>query len=201
MDTANQTSVPGLYAVGETASTGVHGANRLASNSLLECVVYASQLAKLQPNALTEIAPASIKEITDNWSTEMESVNSIAQQLPELMWQSAGICRTADVMTQAIVKVEAWRQQMQSSPLYQFIHLSPGDRLKFAHPQAESQLKHYAETLNLLDIGYLILRSAAFRTESRGGHYRLDYPHTSPDWEQHTLIQQEQWSKAPVRQG
>ena len=74
--------------------------------------------------------------------------------------------------------------------------ISPHQQFKFSEPKAESQLKLYAETLNLLDIGYLILKSAAFRIESRGGHYRLDYPRTSVDWQEHTLILGEQWSKS-----
>jgi L-aspartate oxidase len=197
VDTMNQTSIPGLYAVGETASTGVHGANRLASNSLLECVVYAAQLAKLQPPLLSTINAPEITEIADDWSGELNLVTAIRNQLPELMWQSAGICRREATLTQAIAQVCKWRSQMQNLPLNHYVaDLSPTQQFKLAHQLAESQLKLYAETLNLLDIGYLILQSAAFRTESRGGHYREDYPETSDQWQQHTLIQGEQWRKS-----
>ena len=199
VDTMNQTSVSGLYAVGETASTGVHGANRLASNSLLECVVYASQLAKLEPKSLVTAATPETKKVADNWVQEMKLVNSIREQLPDVIWQSAGICRTAEIMTQAICTVVHWRSQMSNLALNQFINdLSPDQQIEFQSTDAQLQLKKYAETLNLLDIGYLILKSAAFRTESRGGHYRLDYPHTDPDWKKHTVIQREQWSKSSL---
>jgi L-aspartate oxidase len=197
VDTMNQTSIPGLYAVGETASTGVHGANRLASNSLLECVVYAAQLAKLQPSSLSVIEAPEITEINDDWSGELNLVTAIRNQLPELMWQSAGICRRATTLTQAIAQIKKWRSQMQNSPLNHYVaDLAPTQQFKLVHELAESQLKLYAETLNLLDIGYLILQSAAFRTESRGGHYREDYPETSDQWQHHTLIQGEQWRKS-----
>ncbi|MEO1464614.1 MAG: L-aspartate oxidase [Cyanobacteria bacterium J06633_1] len=201
VDTMNQTSIAGLYAVGETASTGVHGANRLASNSLLECVVYAAQLAKLRPSSLSTIKAPPIKEVIANWEPEINLVNSIREQLPELMWQSAGIRRTSQTMKQAIATIAGWRSQMHRLSLSQYvINLSPQQQFKLANSQAESQLKLYTETLNLLDIAYLILGSAAFRTESRGGHYRQDYPDPSPDWQRHTLIQAEQWQKSTVEQ-
>lgn len=197
VDTMNQTSISGLYAVGETASTGVHGANRLASNSLLECVVYAAQLAKLQPFPISSIDAPEITEIPDDWSGELNLVTTIRNQLPDLMWQSAGICRRQDSLTQAIAQVTKWRSQMQNLPLNRYVaDLSPTQQFKLSHSLAESQLKLYAETLNLLDIGYLILQSAAFRTESRGGQYREDYPNASDQWQYHTLIQGEQWRKS-----
>lgn len=200
VDTMNQTSIPGLYAVGETANTGVHGANRLASNSLLECVVYASQLAKLKP-ASTEIVNSSQTLETEvNWEEEMELIKSIRNQLPDLVWHSAGICRTAQVMEQAIATVADWRSQLANLTLSQYVlHLPPNQQIKFNSAAIESQLKLYAETLNLLDIGYLILKSAAFRTESRGGHYRLDYPDTSVNWKVHTAIQGQHWYTSSLK--
>ncbi len=194
VDTMNRTSIPGLYAVGETASTGVHGANRLASNSLLECVVYAAQLNKLEIKPLLAIEPSPVVTVTENWDKDIEVVTSIRKELPDLVWHSAGICRTQDVMEQAIAQITSWRDRLKTLAMSKYtLNLSPGDRLKLASPQAESQLKLYAETLNLLDIGYLILKSAIFRTESRGGHYRTDYPDTLPNWEVHTVVKQDSW--------
>lgn len=199
VDTMNRTSIPGLYAVGETASTGVHGANRLASNSLLECVVYAERLAELELESLTAIAAPPVIEASLHQS-ELESVKAIAQQLPDLMWESAGICRTAEIMERAIAKVELWRSQLANLSFKQYVsELTPEQQCEFSDRAAESQLKLYAETLNLLDISYLILKSAAFRTESRGGHYRLDYPYTLPEWKQHTVIRQDQWQRASLK--
>ena len=199
VDTMNRTSIRGLYAVGETASTGVHGANRLASNSLLECVVYASQLAKLKPSSLAMLDSPQAIEVSTDWDSQIDLIQSIRSQLPDLMWNSAGICRTAQVMEQAIAIVDDWRSQMAKLPLNQYmINLPWQQQIQFCTPEAESQLKLYAETYNLLDIGYLILKSAAFRTESRGGHYRLDYPHPSVSWEKHTIIHYQQWNKSTL---
>lgn len=200
VDTMNRTTIPGLYAVGETASTGVHGANRLASNSLLECVVYAARLAKLDLDAAPAVnAPPSTKALPLPES-DMQLVRTVRNALPELMWQSAGICRTAKVMEEAIATVKSWRERLDNLVFQQYLMaISPQQQFEFSEPVAESQLKLYGETKNLLDIGYLILKSAAFRTESRGGHYRLDYPHTLSQWQQHTVIEGERWDRSPLK--
>ena len=200
-DTFNQTSIPGLYAVGETASTGVHGANRLASNSLLECLVFGAQMGLLdveggKPEALPdEFDTGEIWErsISDK---EIETIDRLRVELPNLVWQSAGICRGKSDLESAIVQVEMWRQEFASLALSQtLLNLQPGQMIDFppADAQNSSVLRNWGEVGNLLDIGYLILKSAAFRTESRGGHYRVDYPLTEPDWCSHTLIDQSNW--------
>ena len=196
VDRLNTTSIPGLYAVGETASTGVHGANRLASNSLLECVVYAAQLSKLeiQPASfVTECELINIK--SENWSEYLQQVTEIRNELPLLMWQSAGICRTETPLREAIAQVKAWHSQLTSLPLSKYVlDLVPHHQINFESPQNETELRFYTETLNLFDIAYLILTSAVFRTESRGGHYRLDYPQISSHWQVHTIVKNHHWA-------
>jgi L-aspartate oxidase len=204
-DKFNQTSIPGLYAVGETASTGVHGANRLASNSLLECLVFGAQMGLLQleggrafadQEAAGEILEKSIS------LHDIEAIEKLRVELPNLVWQSAGICRGQRDLESAIVQVEIWRQEFASLPLSQtLVKLRPGKILDFSLADEETSLvlRNWGEVGNLLDIGYLILKSAAFRTESRGGHYRLDYPLTDPGWCSHTLIQNTNWYKESVR--
>ena len=200
VDRMNRTSVPGLYAVGETASTGVHGANRLASNSLLECVVYAAQLSKLEIQSsqfVTEFELINVKE--ENWSEYIQQINQIRKELPVSIWRSSGICRTETVLKSAIAQVKAWQSQLTSFPLSKYVfELSPNHQVNFNSFQTEAQLRLYAETLNLVDIAYLILTSAVFRTESRGGHYRLDYPQTSSDWQLHTIVQKHSWSTSSL---
>ncbi|TAF99779.1 MAG: L-aspartate oxidase [Oscillatoriales cyanobacterium] len=203
-DKFNQTSIPGLYAVGETASTGVHGANRLASNSLLECLVFGAQMGLLQlegkkSEALPEEEDAG--EILEKSVSQqdIEAIEKLRIQLPSLVWQSAGICRGQRDLESAIVQVEIWRQEFVSLALSQALdNLRPGQTIDFSPADAEnsSVLRNWGEVGNLLDIGYLILKSAAFRTESRGGHYRLDYPLTDRDWCSHTLINQSNWYKS-----
>jgi len=206
-DKFNQTSIPGLYAVGETASTGVHGANRLASNSLLECLVFGAQMRLLQ------LEGGKPKTLTDEFDTgeileksiclhDIEAIEKLRVELPNLVWQSAGICRGQRDLESAIVQVEIWRQEFASLPLSQtLLKLRPGKILDFSLADQETSLvlRNWGELGNLLDIGYLILKSAAFRTESRGGHYRLDYPLTDPGWCSHTLIQNTNWYKESVR--
>ncbi|AFZ09025.1 L-aspartate oxidase [Oscillatoria nigro-viridis PCC 7112] len=204
-DKFNQTSIPGLYAVGETASTGVHGANRLASNSLLECLVFGAQMGLLQleggkPKTLTDEFEAG--EILEKWISEkdIEAIEKLRVELPNLVWQSAGICRGQRDLERAIVQVEIWRQEFALLPLSQtLLKLRAGKILDFSPADEETSLllRNWGEVGNLLDIGYLILKSAAFRTESRGGHYRLDYPLTDPGWCSHTLIQKTHWYKSP----
>ena len=115
------------------------------------------------------------------------------------MWQSAGICRTEKVLEDAIAKIQSWRTYLRSLPWNKYLEeLSPTQTVEFTFPEAETNLRLYAETLNLLDIAYLILQSAVFRTESRGGHYRLDYPETDPLWQVHTLVKRDSWQKSII---
>lgn len=206
-DLFNRTSIPGLYAVGETASTGVHGANRLASNSLLECLVFGAQLEHL------ELLPPGVGHASENKpvtaphqlaQSEFEAftepvVEQIRQELPRLVWHSAGICRDAATMTAAIAQIEAWRDQFAALPLSRAIqNLQVGAPIQLRHPEQVTLLRQWAETQNLLDVAYLILKSANYRTESRGGHYRQDFPETDPAWEVHTVVQGDRWWQVPV---
>ena len=212
-DLTGQTSIAGLYAVGETASTGVHGANRLASNSLLECLVFGAKLAEI------DVWDAAIEGISDDapfahdpessWAaipaSEWDWIEMLRAELPRLLWKSAGICREAATLNAAIEQVRQWRQHWNS---LRATHIFAADRPGYSrslvtpnlNPNANTDSKTedltncmarielWGETRNLLDIGELILKSAAFRQESRGGHYRSDFPATTSDWRVHTLI-------------
>lgn len=199
-DLMSQTSIRGLYAIGETASTGVHGANRLASNSLLECLVFAAQLShiEIEPNL---VAPDSnVSQLNSNWSNEMEQIEAIRQMLPSLMWESAGISRQGELLNVALNQVNSWRESLASLDIVQFLdNLLPNEMIEFNSTEAEQQLRIAAETLNLLDLGYLILKSAVWRTESRGGHYRSDYPQTTDDGNEHTLVQGDRLWNLPTQ--
>ena len=201
-DLMTRTSIPGLYAVGETASTGVHGANRLASNSLLECIVFGAQLRQISPDKLTATPhtrhPTPDLNIPD-WDTQKDKIAAIRVDLRRLVWQSAGICRSAASLENAIAKIELWRREFANLWLSQkLINLPPAQGFEFNLPDSDRHLRTWGETYNLLDVAYLILKSAAFRTESRGGHYRLDYPQPDPNWQVHTLVQNDQWGKSSI---
>ncbi|BFM40441.1 L-aspartate oxidase [Synechocystis sp. LKSZ1] len=199
-DLACRTSVPGLWAIGEVTSTGVHGANRLASNSLLECIVFADQLALLDLPSLRPFPNLTSRQVTVDFETDRPQIQSIRQAIPSLMWQAAGICRHADSLRPAIAQVEQWQAQWQDLASSRFMaQIPPGQNLQFATSTVVSQLQYWAETRNLLDIAALILKSALFRPESRGGHFRLDYPQALPEWQLHTQVQQGQWSTQEIK--
>jgi L-aspartate oxidase len=117
-----------------------------------------------------------------------------------LLWRYAGICREAKGLEKAITQIQQWRLEFNSLGLTQTIAaLSPGESVRLPSHEAEKLLRRWAETQNLLDNADLILKSALFRTESRGGHYRLDYPATDPNWQVHTVVTGSDWSRsAPV---
>jgi L-aspartate oxidase len=210
-DLMSRTSISGLYAVGEAASTGVHGANRLASNSLLECLVLGAQLAHLEIQSFPELLEA--KAVRDEESeeafppisytpnaAEVAQVEALRHEIPKLVWQSAGICREGRSLAQAIAQVETWQQEFIALSLSQIlINLQPNESLQLTIPNPNPLLRAWGETRNLLDVAYLILKSAAFRTESRGGHYRSDYPQTDPAWQNHTLICCQTWMRGEMR--
>ncbi|AFZ46975.1 L-aspartate oxidase [Cyanobacterium stanieri PCC 7202] len=196
VDLRNQTSLEGLYAIGETANTGVHGANRLASNSLLECLVFGETLKNLSFHSSDTPSFSSNMNTLggEGWQDEMAVVEKIRTELPLLIWEAAGICRHEDMLVKAIALIHQWHNEIDALKIGQFIQqLHPRQSYQLSSPIMEQQLKLITETLNLLDVGYLILKSALFRTESRGGHYRLDYPETKDSWQCHTLVKNHNW--------
>ena len=156
-DLDGQTSLPGLYAAGEVACTGVHGANRLASNSLLEGLVYGARAAqsmreklrtpaKRAAGAVPQVAVAS----GNGRAAELEK---FIQKVQTLMWDRVGVVRDGKILQQVVPELRAL--QAQAPPL--------SDRRSH-------------EAANILQAGLLIARSALAREESRGAHYRLDHP-------------------------
>jgi L-aspartate oxidase len=130
---------------------------------------------------------------------DLEKIEDLRSQLPRVVWQGAGISRDQEMLTSAIAQVQVWQQEFQALSLTQLLtQLNPSETLKFEHSEIDQGLRAWGELHNLLDIADLILRSALFRTESRGGHYRSDYPETSTDWEVHTIVQGQLWKTAPV---
>ncbi|TAF07235.1 MAG: L-aspartate oxidase, partial [Nostocales cyanobacterium] len=145
----------------------------------------------LQPISLSCILSAS------DWQNQQLQMEALREKLPRLVWQSAGICREKSSLENAIATIESWQQDFTTLPLSQFLQsLRPTESANFNLPEVDQQLRLWAETRNLLDVAYLIIKSAAFRTESRGGHYRLDYPQSNPDWQVHTIVQYHHWWKS-----
>jgi L-aspartate oxidase len=163
-DAAGRTDLPGLYAVGETAYTGLHGANRLASNSLLECVVLgrgAAQDIAAQP--MPAIPP--LPHWDESRVTDADEEVVIAQSWEELrrfMWNFVGIVRTTKRLKRARERIRLLKAEIDE--YYSNFRITP-DLL---------------ELRNLVVVASLIVDSALLRHESRGLHYSLDYPRTLP---------------------
>ena len=177
IDTWGVTSVPNLYACGEVACNGVHGANRLASNSLLDNVVFGRRLVERTRAEKIHPEPNTFEphEITlgSRGSQSQEENPPNLEDLQYLMWNKVGIVRTETQLLEASRTLERWTKLMPA----------PVDRPT-----------HELSAMVLL--GRLISEFALARTESRGAHYRRDFPNSSTEWKQHLVIQK--GSKIPV---
>ncbi|HEY2065752.1 MAG TPA: L-aspartate oxidase [Gemmatimonadaceae bacterium] len=154
-DLSGHSSVPRLYAVGELARTGVHGANRLASNSLLEGLVFAERVARdLASAPALKHVPASkswdVPPFVDRGAAQVA-----ADRVREIMWQHAGIARTAKGLRTALEQLTDIEERLPSGA---------------------------TEELNLVQTARLIVEAALRRRESRGGHFRSDFPRAKRDW-------------------
>ncbi len=166
-DLQGRTEVPGLYAVGEVACTGLHGANRMASNSLLECLVFAKFAAGSILEALPSQRPPptvpdwDASQVTD--SDEEVVVSHNWDELRRFMWDYVGIVRTSKRLQRAKRRVDLLLNEIDE--YYGNFHVT-GDLI---------------ELRNLALVADLIIRSAMARRESRGLHYTLDHPQPLPD--------------------
>ncbi len=177
-----RTSVRGLYAIGEVASTGLHGANRLASNSLLECVVCAYELANyLKSVNLTppKQIDETIKSIVDKYSQETDyveyDVDGLKSQLQDIMWDYVGILRDETSLKIADEKLQKLKSEFSLS--------------------AKCFSKYEYEFKNMLTVAQLVIDSAQKRKESRGAHFRTDYQITKEIAEHNCVVKGE---KEPV---
>jgi L-aspartate oxidase len=158
-DLLGRSSVPRLYAAGEVAATGVHGANRLASNSLLEGVVFGARAGA----AMRECAGAPLLEASPHG--ELWFPDSTAQALRALAWEKCGILRSGPELEDAVE------------------HLANTPRQVAAIPNRE-----LFELRSIHIVLQLIARCALARRESRGAHYRTDYPESRPEFRKHSLV-------------
>lgn len=161
-----KTDLDNVYAIGEVAYTGLHGANRMASNSLLECVVYAAAAAKdilthLQDDYTEEtIAPWDESQVTN--SDEEVIIQHNWHELRLFMWDYVGIVRTNKRLERALRRIQLLSQEIQEY---------------YAHFRVSNNL---LELRNLVTVAELIVRCAMNRKESRGLHYNVDYPDLLP---------------------
>jgi L-aspartate oxidase len=162
-----QTDIDNLYAIGEVAYTGLHGANRMASNSLLECVVFAQAAAS---HILAELDSSSELPVLPPWddsrvsdSDEEVVITHNWHELRLFMWDYVGIVRTNKRLERALHRVELLQREIHEY---------------YSHFRVSHNL---LELRNLVQVAELIIHCALQRKESRGLHYNLDYPDTQPD--------------------
>ncbi|MBI1345168.1 L-aspartate oxidase [bacterium] len=174
VDTHGRTSVPRLWAAGEATSTGLHGANRLASNSLLEGLVYGlragqmvSTLALEEPDRFSAWPVDVDSTVATETPTEELNLDDVINSLCSEMWRDVGIERHAQGLDSALQQVEFW------------------DR--YVGPLELTQIKGW-ELQNMLLVAQLIIRAAMQRTETRGVHTRSDFPATDPAQAEHIRL-------------
>lgn len=173
VDADGRTTIPGLWAAGEVTSSGLHGANRLASNSLLEGLVFgeragkgASQVAQAMPQtyqALPLVNPISAAV------TEPLDITDILNSLRSLMWRAVGVTRNREGLTEALDSIQRWSRYVE--------------RHQFRGPEGW-------ELQNLLIVAHLVILAALRREESRGVHFRSDHPQLDDvHWKTHLTFQ------------
>ncbi|HEX5726072.1 MAG TPA: L-aspartate oxidase, partial [Longimicrobiaceae bacterium] len=161
-DSDGRTSVPGLYAAGETACTGVHGANRLASNSLLEAIVFAHRAAERigpQLSVMRMLEPEAYPAPESASEPDAAALASVREEVRSLMWDRVGIVRSDERLAEAQQQVR--RLSEHANALWTASRPTP-DSL---------------EVRNLIQAALLIVRCAIQRKESRGLHYNVDHPY------------------------
>ncbi|ANF83139.1 L-aspartate oxidase [Acinetobacter sp. NCu2D-2] len=167
VDEHSQTDIQGLYAIGETSYTGLHGANRMASNSLLECFVYGmSAAAHIQSQFDGNYQSPDVPAWDDSQVTNPDEDVVILQNWDELrqtMWNYVGIVRTTKRLERALHRIEMLKKEI--TEYYQDYQVS----------------KNLIELRNLVLVSEMIVRCAMSRKESRGLHFTLDYPELAPE--------------------
>jgi len=175
VDEHGHTDIAGLYAIGETSHTGLHGANRLASNSLLECLVYgeaaAAHITEHHADACSRNWPVpdwDESQVTD--ADEAIVVTHNWDELRRTMWDYVGIVRTTKRLERAQHRIALLRREIHDY---------------YAHFRISNNL---IELRNLVEVADLIVRSALARHESRGLHFIRDYPETDPSCVHHNTV-------------
>jgi L-aspartate oxidase len=164
-DEWGRSSITNLYTCGECSSTGLHGANRLASNSLLEAMVFAHRCYE---NAVSRINTLEELPLIPDWSAEGTSepkemilITQSLKELQQVMSDYVGIVRNNVRLQRAMKRIDLLFDETEG--LYQTTKVSP----------------QLLELRNMITVGYLIIKGASFRKESRGLHYNTDYPFKS----------------------
>ncbi len=170
-DLHGQTNLPGLFAAGEVACTGVHGANRLASNSLLEGLVFGARAAIRMKEPVDKATALSVPAAIPHNAApgngpSTPELGDLLRTIQEVMWKCVGVVRSRESLQEAVSRLEEIKQHL---------------------PETQSRVA--CETRNVHQNAVLIVRSALAREESRGAHYRTDFPvHDDAHFKKHSVI-------------
>ncbi|MDX1411422.1 MAG: L-aspartate oxidase [Nitrospirales bacterium] len=169
-DLHGRTTLDGLFAAGEVACSGVHGANRLGSNSLLEGLVFGYRAAQ----AATEFAnhrplrtglPEALSWFRNQSTLSPQDIEKIRNSLRRLMWNKVGLIRTGESLNKALDQIQVWAQKLSAPPF----------------------TRSGLETRNMIQVGQSITEAACWRKNSIGAHYREDFPfHKGTGWKTHS---------------
>lgn len=172
-DAWGRTGIEGFYACGEAACNGIHGANRLASNSLLEGLVFGKRIAQEVSRNVFEkeakaVSPSQTLMIQKTFGEPLGNTAHLMAQIRRLMTNNVGIIRNEEKLCQAQAEILEIKQQL--------------------HDREYSGIEQW-ELVNMVTLSELVIKSALLRTESRGAHYRTDYPHTDDiHWKKNSIV-------------
>ena len=169
-----ETSIRGLYACGECAGTGIHGANRMASNSLLEGLVFGKIIAQEASKYVFHNGDIDILEevtVTEKKTSDEGNLDDYRRRLQDVMWRYCGIKREENGLKELLKEIEILKEEIRDVPVANFRDV---------------------ETKNMLELAGLIGESALERQESRGAHFRVDYPYRDDIyWQKHIVKKKE----------
>lgn len=164
-----ETNIPGLFAAGETACTGVHGANRLASNSLLEVVVFSKRIIERTKESSGAVTTSVSGQTGCHHLQPHKKLRTAPKvnliNLQSLMWDKVGIVRSGEGLAEAADILSTWQSLLPQ----------PTDRPSY-------------ELSNMVSNARLMSEAALLREESRGAHFRTDFPNSSSDWQKHIIF-------------
>ena len=176
VDLEGRTNVPGLWAIGEASCTGLHGANRLASNSLLEAIVYgvaAGVGASKAAETIPDEQHLRVLQVSNQIKTPRNPVlhlQDIQNTLKSVMWRSAGVKRNAELLNEGLESLAQLKRFMQGEQI---------------DPEGW-------DLQNMLQIGTIVMEAALLREETRGGHTRTEFPERRPEWRKHLTFQRQE---------
>lgn len=171
VDAQGRTTLPGLWAAGEVSASGLHGANRLASNSLLESLVFGAHAGKGASDAASQMQDHyeayQISNPNIASTNEIMDLPDITNSLKSLMWRFVGVRRQADTLKEALETIDRWR--------------------RYVLPAQFTSLQGW-ELQNMLTVARIMVDAAFQREESRGVHLRTDFPGLDHNWNRHLRI-------------